>query len=360
MKDTRIKHLQAMSDEEKLDFLKDNFELELRYDSLIVSLDELDPNSSYFWSDIWVIDQRYLVKEILSPAINANPDSFGAKKDLLLHLRKDGIPVFLPHFAKCGNPYEKISVVENEQPHLIEITDYYPKAEKYSESLDQLDQVGDVVGKIVSSLSTIPREIANVILSRETIWQGFRNPLNGLDFAEELSFYQQEVSKLGGELGAQIKTLLPIIREEYERFTSNPAIDIPRGLTHGDIQRCNMIFDKDSKDLVAVIDWDSMEENYKILDIVYTMDRMSFVVPDYHNTDPRKAERFLHSVSNNYTLSSKEEKSMITALVDYSLPNICGIFRDIFYNGFTHPDYSLHLNVLNLNRMRILEKELLN
>lgn len=373
MTDDRRKYLREAGHNGRVEFLNKHFEVGLDENIVIQPLDQIREGTSYFWSDIWVTGKegekgRYLVKEVLNPTMNAHPDSFAAKTELLRYLQNEGVPVILPINTGEGGAFSWVrDQTEGGEPdHLVELYEFYPTAAKYEDRQDQLTELGDVVGRITSALNNAPEEVVKRILARPSIWQKYQRE-NGMNFLDELDEYERIQSsdkRIGGELGDRIDRTIPCARREYQKIKENPKeLPIPRGFVHGDIQRYNVLFDKNTKRLIAVIDWDSGSEQPRTHDLAYTVDRVAMIEhgvekPDRFKIYPERAQSFLNAFSKHYALSTAEEKYLFDGLVRYTLPNTCGILRDIFCNKFIHKDYALFLELLYTERMREVEQAL--
>ncbi|GEM_PF-3250663 len=358
MTDTRVKHLSNFSDSQITTFLRSNYFSELSVHPRIEKLSSIDPEASYFGSEIVVVDRKYLVKEILLENINKSEKSLEAKSEVLRHLAQQGVPVLIPVRSLEGRSYAWISYEEEKDRHLVEVTEFYSNGEKCSKLESQIEEVGDAVGRVTKGLLSVPLELKQRVLARESRWQSFTNEKTGRDFREELREYREQVGTVGGELEEAIRNVLEPTIKEYERYTSEPAPEVPTGLVHQDIQEYNMIFDRSTKKLVAIIDWDSMEKRPRVYDAAYTLDRMAFIDPDRKTIHVDRAEKFLHAFSRHYQMSTKEEIAMFDVLINNTLRNVCGILRDVFQNGFKHPNYPYYLELLDVGRMRRLSKEL--
>ncbi|MFH1916013.1 MAG: phosphotransferase [Nanoarchaeota archaeon] len=361
MVDTRRNYFSELGNAGLVGFVRDNFVPGLE-GKTVVKLSDRDPEAEFFWSDIFIIDETYLVKEILSPVMNENLAYVDAKGLVLEHMASSGVPVIIPVKGLNGKPYAQVQAVSSDDPHLVEVAPYLASAERFSETVPQIADLGDAVGRITRAFLSLPQDVSDVISARKSIFQGYDSP-ESRTFDEELDFYDREQDKIPGWLGDEVRATLPAVRREYERIKASPTFpvpeyDIPKGLVHGDIHHFNTMFDKDTKTLLKVIDWDSMAESVRVRDLALSMERFAITLPDRKVSHVDRAEIFYQSFSKHYQCSPEEEAHMFDALVDYYMPNSCGILRDIFFKDFKHPNYPIYLAVLNPQRIRNLEKDL--
>jgi Ser/Thr protein kinase RdoA (MazF antagonist) len=373
LEDRRPKFLRHIPPEELIAFLNAQYSERFTIPDTapVRKLSDINPDASYFWSDILVVGDSsgdsYLIKEVLNPAINNAEPSFAAKRQLLLHLLLANVPVIRPFSANSGKEYTTIAGTdEGNTPHLVEVVPFFSDADQYREHPEQIAPFGDAVGRITKALGTLRPQTKERLLARPSIWKGFRNDTTGQDFLDELINYEGRIGELPDELAATVRLVLPGTRREYERFLAEghktyadflESTTMPKDIVHGDIHHYNTLWGRITKALIAVIDWDSMSRNVKTHDCAHTMDRVAFITPDLRKTHAIRAETFYTAFRQHHQFSAEEERGMFTALVYYCLQNVCGILRDSF-NGNPHPNYPFYLRLNTVDRIRDLESEL--
>ena len=103
----------------------------------------------------------------------------------------------------------------------------------------------------------------------------------GSDFALRLREYQTKLSKITDpELRKELEVVLPGLIEGYESFYfSRVPEGASLGVIHGDPNQTQILFDRGTKKLRALIDWEAAFEGPRGYDIVYALGRLGCDVP---------------------------------------------------------------------------------
>jgi len=142
------------------------------------------------------------------------------------------------------------------------------------------------------------------------------------------------------------------------------------GIIHADMHDLQIMFDQKTKKLEAVIDWEGACYDTRVLDIGYTMERLStntnllyndLTVPLHElSHDKRKVQSFLENYNRARPLTSNHLKTMVDQLTIKFLNSNSRFLRKVFYGDpAPNPNNMLWaFRILSIERMEEIQKYL--
>ncbi|MFH1641390.1 MAG: phosphotransferase [Nanoarchaeota archaeon] len=158
---------------------------------------------------------------------------------------------------------------------------------------------------------------------------------------------------------------MPVLQDRYhDILDAESSYDLDKGIVHGDLHDEQMLFDLQTKVLVAFTDWEELHLRPRAFDIGYTVERLTTDIPKIHDLtvpldslthDPKMVQTFLSTYSSKRNLSSQETGAIVDQLLAECVRKDASFLADI-YSGFKTNWENVNLDKLLLY-MRVMSIE---
>lgn len=269
---------------------------------------------------VFYLGREYFIK--LTPKERPeNRETYAARLDLVAHLSEEALPV--PDLVRTKNGG---SFVEVERFYL-EVHRYIPDTEYFGSYQGQLQAVAQVLAQIHKTTDRLMLE------EKLKVFRRIQSPFSPKEsrFASDLGLqlveYEQHLSLIPEPLRGFLKNSIPLLRERYGDILGlEEGPEENKGIVHGDLHDQQTLFDRPSKRLVAVLDWELAHWRSRAYDVAYTLERVS-TEPEpnaiYDTTFPfselsfsqQKGESFLALYEKEHPLSGIEPRAMMRELL---------------------------------------------
>ncbi len=332
-------------------------------------------------NQVFQVGNDYFVKVSKAGELQSN-EQYSAKLALLRLMGEQGLPV--PKLVPTSTGENFVSFLFFREKYNLEVHQWIQNTEHYQRYPGQIEQVAESMAQYHSFFDDVRDSRVEIINSLTVPFTGMTKKWN-CAFVDELHRYAQRLDEVPPPLRLHLSRALPIMREYYkERLQQaekpNPGQTLDKGIVHADLHDLQILFDKNTKQLRAFIDWEGTRNDFRSFDLGYTVDRLSMDTNIlYHNLsaplellkhDPRQVNTFMESYLSKRTIGEADIQSMVDQLVLECLNRNARWLRQIFTpdkiagagnRAHTMEDFEkfhLYFRIMSLERIEELRQHL--
>lgn len=283
-------------------------------------------------------------------------EEYAARVALVRMMGQEGIPVSELIKTEQNQDYVKIG-----EEYLFEVHRWISNMEAYSSRTNQLEQVATAMAQYHKYLDSLDNSEIRTIKELHSAFRGITEK-GEKPFLEELAEYETRLNEVSPRLKSHLLRTIPLLKDAY--LTTPDKSDIDLGIIHADLHDLQMMFDTKTGDLKSLIDWESACYDTRVIDMGYTIERLSmdskrlYVDLDSqlqnfpHNF--KKMDIFFEKYDKVRTLTPVHLQEIANQLVLRYLNSNARLLRKVFYS-----DSSVNYDKI-LFGLRILSPERLD
>ena len=295
---------------------------------------------------------------------------YAARLELVSELQEAGVAVPLVIGTCAGELYTK------EDGYYIEVHEFFEDAENYTGKEGQLESVARVMAQFHTAFDAMQGPAAKRVRKIGGLHDGKADRVIP-SFTDACLSYEQDLPLVpNAALREYLRLALPNLREEYAKMgeASREGLDI--GLGHGDLHQGQVLFDRESGEFLAAIDWEGARNLVRAFDMGYAMDRAS--IPgdpaelktkldrplETFAHDPKRVDAFMGSYLAVRDFSDRDLRAISSELQRECVNRSAGFLEGIFGaarekdTSFNYTKLHGFLRIMSPLRMAGLEQHL--
>src|SRR3989344_6072645 len=257
--------------------------------------------------------------KVVSKSRPANEEVYSARLQLLQDLANENVPV--PSLKETLDGRLYVPTEDN----FMEVYPFIPNGEFYSGHPGQVGQIAQAMARFHSVADKLKERPYFSVLEQSPSPFGAIAPIT----AEEIAEYQSLVHLLPKSVRGFIAYCLDVLKERTDDILREvtkireKAQDV--GIVHGDLHDQNVMMDKNTKNLMALVDWEGTHGRSRGFDIAYTLERLAVTPSPSHLYDTsfpfnqvgfnkKKIDKFLESYDQERTIDKALKAEFIPEL----------------------------------------------